>query len=446
MRRFGSALQLSLLVLAVLTTAAEAAPVVRAEVIPRQAVVGSPMRLRVTVLVPTWFTSSPDYPSFELAGLVVREPADGSYNVRERIGGVAHVGIVRDYLLYPLTAASYVIDDQVVHVHYAHPETRKPVHLARTLAPIRFDAIVPAAAAALEPFLATRRLSLEQSIEGDLAAPAVGDAITRTVTVTVADLPSMFVPPLIDDRPPAGLRAYARSPETEDVAGSAVGRSIGRRTETVSYLIEEPGDFVLPALKLRWWNRRTGTIEVAEAPALSFVVATPPVAESEGPPRPVLRRGVAILVVLGFAFAIAFVFAGRHRLQRLLDDWEHARARKANSEAVRYRELVHAVRRNEARLIYRQLGRWLDTVGSGESGLSSLQRLPGGEALVRSVGALERASYAGEPYSFDRSDRAALRAALGTTRRELAMTRKSAGSGALPALNPGGRDRAPASG
>lgn len=439
----------ALLAAVLLSGAAHARPIVRAVVSPRQAVVGSPMRLRVTVLVETWFTSAPDYPSFEVAGLVVREPADNSFNVRERIGGVTYAGIVREYLLYPQRAARYVLDGQVVHVHYAHPDTRKPVDIARNLAPVRFEATVPAAAQELDPFLATRRLVLEQSVDGDLDAPAVGDAIERAVTVTVNDLPSMFIPPLLAAEHPHGLRGYASSPETEDVPGREAGRSIGRRMESVTYMIEEPGDYVLPAVRLRWWNRRTGAIETAEVPAFAFAVPTPPAATP--PPDSTdaaAGRAVGLVPLVVFALLVALALAGRRRLRRVFEAWRASRARRADSEPVRFRQLSRAIGRAEPDVIYRRLKAWLQSIDGVSAELASLSTRPGCGPLAGSVSALERNLYAAGEYPVDRKARAALRAALPQARRVLCDTAGTSGTGrtgaalpALPTLNPGGARR-----
>jgi hypothetical protein len=117
---------------------------------------------------------------------------------------------------------------------------------------------------------------LEQEVEGAAGPLEVGDAITRTITVSVRNLPAMFIPPLIrDGEDLSGLRAYSRSPLSEDLPGREAGRTTGRRTESVTYPIEEPGNHTLPLVGLRWWNRRTGTIETAEAPAISLKVPLP---------------------------------------------------------------------------------------------------------------------------------------------------------------------------
>jgi len=76
--------QLLLYLLALTGTAAAQEPQVRAAITPGAVSVGEPARLTVTVLVPTWFTSPPTYPSLDLANAVTRLPPDSSYPTRAR--------------------------------------------------------------------------------------------------------------------------------------------------------------------------------------------------------------------------------------------------------------------------------------------------------------------------------------------------------------------------
>jgi hypothetical protein len=424
-------------------------PIVRAEVTPLSAIVGSPMQLQITLLVPTWFTSPPDYPSFEVAGLIVRQPPNSSYNARETIDGVAYSGIVREYQLYPQRAATYLLDDLVVNVAYAHPDTRKPVQVALKLRPIRFSGTIPAPASELDPFLATTRLVLEQKIEGAVDELEVGDAITRTITVRVRDLPAMFIPPLIPDGDDlSGLHAYPQSPLSEDLPGHEAGRTTGSRIESVTYVIEEPGGHTLPVLGLRWWNRRTGTIETTEVPAISFQVPVPTAAAGAadvGSASPTIGFGDRLIrfvigasVVLGLIVLLANVLGPRVR--GLVLEWDARRRRRAKSEPVRFRQLRRLLRRGEPRDIYRGLAAWLGSIDGAPVTLASLSGRPGCEALADSIATLGRGLYAedvGREHGLSRSARASLRRGLDDAHDSIVGVSgiRAAGS-ALPSLNP----------
>lgn len=430
-------------------------PIARAEVTPRSAIVGSPMKLKITLLVPTWFKSSPDYPSFEVAGLIVRRPPDSSHPVRETIDGVAYAGIIREYQIYPQREATYLLDDLIVNVAYADPDTRESVEVALKLNPLRFSGTIPAPASELDPFLATSRLLLEQEIEGEVDDLEVGDAITRTITVRVRNLPAMFIPPLFPDGPDtpdrkelSGLHAYPQSPLSEDLPGQEAGRTTGSRIESVTYVIEEPGDYTLPVVGLRWWNRRTGTIETTEAPAISFQVPVPATAagaDAVGSARPtagfgdrLIRFVIGLSVLLGLVILLARLLGARVR--GIVLEWDARRRRRAKSEPVRFRQIRRLLRRGDGHDIYRGLAVWLDSIGGARVTLASLSGRSGCERLAESVAGLERTLYAddvGWERSLSRDARASLRRGLEDARGSIVGVSgiRPAGTALLP-LNP----------
>jgi hypothetical protein len=432
-------------------SASPARPIARVEVVPRTAIVGSPMELRITILVPTWFTSAPDYPSFEVAGLIVRRPPNSSYNVRETIDSVVYAGIVREYQLYPQRAAIYLLDNLVVNVEYAHPDTRKPVEVVLKIRPIRFEGMIPTPASSLDPFLATSRLVLEQSTEGAIDELEVGDAIKRTITVRARDLPAMFIPPLIPEGEEiSGLRAYPQSPLSEDLPGREAGHTTGRRTESVTYVIEAPGEHTLPILTLRWWNRRTGRIETTEAPAISFRVPVPASsgATADGAAAAATGKFGDRLIRYGFATAMVLVLVAllasilRRRGRGLYSQWNARRRRRAASEPVRFRQLQRLARRGEPHEIYRALAVWLGSIAGAPVSLASLSGRSGCKTLAQAVATLERSLYADDvegERGFRRDARVLLGQGLIDARDSivfLGVTR--AGASSLPALNPTG--------
>jgi hypothetical protein len=430
-------------------SASPARPIARVEVIPRVAIVGSPMELRITILVPTWFTSAPDYPSFEVAGLIVRRPPNSSHNVRETIDGVVYAGIVREYQLYPQRAATYLLKDLVVNVEFAHPNTRKPIEVVLKIRPIRFEGMIPIPASSLDPFLATSRLVLEQSTEGAIDELEVGDAIKRTITIRARDLPAMFIPPLIpkgEEIP--GLRAYARSPLSEDLPGREAGHTTGRRTESVTYVIEAPGEHRLPTLALRWWNRRTGRIETTEAPAISFRVPVPESSEATTDGAAAAATGkfgdrlIRYLFATAMVLALVALLASILRRRGVYSQWNARRRRRAASEPVRFRQLQRLARRGEPHEIYQALAVWLGSIAGAPVSLASLSSRSGCKTLAQAVAMLERSLYADDvegDRGLSRDARVSLCRGLIDARDSivfLSVTR--AGASSLPALNPTG--------
>ena len=220
-------------------------PFAKIEIEPNSVIVGQPARLRVTVLVPTWFSKPAVYPSFELPNLITRLPPNSSFPTTERINGQNWSGIVRDYVLYPQSRARYVISDQRVRVAFADPQTRKPVSVTVDVPQVSLVATVPPGAESLDPFIAGSALTIEQKIEGETEDLAPGDAVVRIVTVTVQGAPVMFIPALLAMRHDQGYTAYAIEPELQEVLDARTGQLTSKRTERVTYVFEGSGELEL---------------------------------------------------------------------------------------------------------------------------------------------------------------------------------------------------------
>lgn len=118
-------------------------------------------------------------------------------------------------------------------------------------------------------WLPASQLTLEETWSGDLANVHVGDAVTRNVTMTATGLSSSLLPAIeYQDLP--GLRFYPDQPVREDTAnGDGV---IGKRSEGTAIVASQPGEFVLPEVKLPWWNTRTDMMEYATLPSRTIMV------------------------------------------------------------------------------------------------------------------------------------------------------------------------------
>lgn len=94
--------------------------------------------------------------------------------------------------------------------------------------------------------------------DGPIASVVAGSVFKRTITQQAGDVAAIALPP-----PPRtgaqGVRVYAGSPviTTERERGDTTGT----RSDTLSYLFQEPGTVTLPSIRYAWWNPSTETLE-----------------------------------------------------------------------------------------------------------------------------------------------------------------------------------------
>ena len=343
---------LALIILPLVLSAAawgQAQPVVRAEVKPESVLVGEPVELTVTVLVPTWFTRPPVYPTFELANAMTRLPSDSSFSIRERVGSESWSGIVRTYEIYPLLGASYRMAGQTMNVTFASPGS-DPISIDVEVPEVVLRGVVPEGAESLDPYLAGRRLELSLDIEGELDGLKAGDAIVLTYRAELDGLPAIFLPPLAPTLEFDGVSVYRDMPEVVD-------GDTARRTEKVTLVFDAGGEFSIPGMELSFWNSASQSIESATAGGMAVSVEGPPAAApvvSESTENRWQRIGVLIVA------AVALTLLLWRGIPVLLRRHRAAAERRRQTEGYAFRQLTRALGSGDSTAAYRALLLWIE--------------------------------------------------------------------------------------
>lgn len=151
-----------------------------------------------------------------------------------------------------------------------------------------------------------------------------GDAFTLTVQRRAADLSAMLLPPL-PVYETEGLAAYPDAPVVRDRSNR--GQLVGERTDRITWVVEQPGDYAIPAIRFQWWDPVGERLRDVTVPGQSFEAApapgAPPVegvtgaehAEGRGVSMSTVARVVLALVAVTLLAGIGW----RHRaaLRRL---------------------------------------------------------------------------------------------------------------------------------
>jgi hypothetical protein len=364
---------------------AQEAPIVRVEVTPDTVAVGESIELKVTVLVPTWFTKPPVYPNFELANAITRLPPDSSYSYRERVGNDSWPAIVRSYEVLPLLGANYRLNGQTMSVTYANPGSAA-LSVEVAVPEVSFRASVPAGAESLDPYIAGRRLKLSIDVEGDINDLDVGDALVLNYTAELDGLPAIFLPPLAPEFMFDGVSVYRDAATLED-------GSPARRSEKLTLVFESGGNFSVPDTELAFWNIDTQSIENAVADGFTIAVKGP-VAALEATQQPASRHIIWVAIAAGLGLAAIVVYscgpAWKARRSAKLE------ARK-RSEAYAFGAVQAALRTNDAAAAYRAILTWLGRLEPGLS-MRQLAREYGDAPLSAALDALSESIYAGTGY------------------------------------------------
>jgi len=431
------------------------APRARATLSPGAVVtVGQPVTLRVDVLVPSFFTGAPAFEQLDVDDAITVF-VDRGTNFTERENAVTWAGQDRSYTIYPQRSGAYEIGGVSVEVRY---RGESGIETATVTTPaIRFEARLPPEAEGLDYFIATTALTLEGSFDPRPDTIRVGDAFKRTITVTVTEALSIVIPPGDIDSV-SGLSVYPDPPRVDDTGGERGAVIVGRRIESVTYVAEAEGAYTLPGRELIWWDARDERLREEQLPALDFFVvpnpdlveeiALPPDSLDAGAPSEssanrrslgdLARRWAPGLVSLLFLLATT-TWLGRRYGSGWKSSFQEARARRADSEAIRFRLVRKAAVSNDPRATANALLTWLDSLEQGTATVAAFAATAADPALSRELEVLGRRLYgpeAGASTSLDWSG-AALVSHLATARSKLRAGRRSPTSTReLSALNP----------
>jgi BatD DUF11 like domain len=384
-------------------------PIVRARLEPAKGIiVGQPVHLVVEILVPNFFTGSPDFPTFELESAIVVLPEETPQNLNEQVNGQRYAGIRRTYFLYPQQAGDFRLPPAQVTVPYANTPPKTTVaHLA--LPQLTFHADIPVAAQGLGYFLPTTRLTMLQRWSAPLNKLRVGDTVERTITVTTIKMQGMLIPPLPWESP-TGIRIYPTEPKVQDQKTDRGEFVFGRRTQSAKYFIQKEGEYTLPAIELKWWNLSLNRVDTATLPSIQFTAAPNPsyVAELPPEPEPVITTQSKpinlwvqyrfwIRVVAPLTIATLFLVWLVYRyFPSLYHSIKARRERYHHSEAAYFHNLVLACRGNDPAKAYQWLLRWLTQFQSAKT-LDQFLEQTNDAALTQQVNSLSASLFASMP-------------------------------------------------
>lgn len=427
-----------------------AGPSVRVSLASKQPVlVGQQVHLLVTVVTPNYFTSAPPFPPLAVPGAIVTMPDETGTNATETIGGATYASIRKTYIFAAQQAGDFTLPPAEIAFTYGGDDG-KPQHAKVKLPPFKITARLPpgaaaAASAAGGAVVPVARVTIRQQFDRAGATFHVGEALVRTLDTTVEHTQAMMIPPPQAEAPD-GVRVFAADPVLTDQTSDREGLVAGHRTDRLTYVFEKTGNFMLPAVRVVWFDASAGQSRTAEALALDVTVAPGPpatgaiapeaasVAASAVAARPGHRWRVVDVAraVAAGAFAMLVLLVAGRWLGRHVPAWRARRAarraERATSEPVRFAALQAALHKGRPAEVYAAALQW------APGGMSAWVAACGDDALSDGWRALQAAVWA--PAVDTPWNAAAFGAALHRCRdvaRRAAAQRDA--RAALPALN-----------
>ncbi len=406
--------------------------VVRSSVTPAEAWVGQRVFLTLEVLGADGWAQITDMAEPEIPGTYVMRTESQGVRLSETIGRTNYTGQRYRLSVYCQRPGRVEIPSLPATVTVKRwgatpPEITRDVTIPATSMICK----LPPGAEGIRDLISTTQLQADQQWSSEPTIVDLGDAVTRTVTLSAVDVSGMAFPPM---RHPEieGVGIYPGEPSVSDTTDRGSLRC--ERVESVTYVLEEPGEVSLPAIVLSWWDIDDRILRRIELPGLELTVegelAPEPVVESDVVPTK--KPGDFAPLVAAAVVLVGLILWLGPRLVRGFRGWWIA---WQESEPVVFRKVLSAMRGGDAGTISAAVMRWLDRFdpGARPARLDLFLRDHGDEETRAAAATLARCLATSDPFT----DRRAMGRGLKAARRHLLRSRlnQQKATGVLPELN-----------
>lgn len=230
---------------------------------------GQRVALTLEVATDTGFTGGTRIGIPEVPGLVIVQSEQFATNATETREGTSWV-IQRWTLdVFPQRAGEFTLGPVPVHVRVNAGASGDATGELRSLRH-QISVTVPKSLAKKARWVAAPAFTVSQSFDRPLDSLAVGDAFEQEIRFEATDVMAKMLPGYPVHRQ-AGLAAHPAPATLEDNVNR--GQMLASRSERISYVIEQPGQFLIPATEFYWWNTQRAELEVLSLPETRIDVA-----------------------------------------------------------------------------------------------------------------------------------------------------------------------------
>ena len=197
---------------------------------------------------------------------------DAEYS--EILNGKRYRIIERDFIIIPQRSGEFTINGPIFQGDVITNSRQSFGFFNRTetvsrVGPVQKLSVLPIPNSVSGAFLPSEFVDLHQEWSTEPDEWRVGEPVTRTITLTAVGLTESLLPDINDEYPP-DIKTY---PDQASTATAENDQSlVAQRTESIALIPSRSGQYVLPPVKVEWFNVATENIEVAELPARSITV------------------------------------------------------------------------------------------------------------------------------------------------------------------------------
>ena len=222
------------------------------------AVARQKLALVVEIATDSWFSGGTRLTLPEVPGLVIMQTEQFASNASETRN--SRTWVVQRWTLdiYPQRAGEFTIPPISAKVRVNADESGDVDGVLQSPA-TRFSASLPPGMEADQVWVAAPAFTASQNFDRELQGLRVGDAIERELRFEASDVMAMMLPEFTPGKQP-GLGIYPSPPELENTSNRGTVRAL--RKQRVSYVVEQAGEYRLPAREFFWWDTTRKELQI----------------------------------------------------------------------------------------------------------------------------------------------------------------------------------------
>jgi len=220
-------------------------------------VAGQQLNLFIEIATDKWFSGGTRVGRFEVEDAIVLQREKFAVNSSRKELGQSWTVQMWTLTVYPQRSGLFEIPTIPIRVSIAGENLESIVGEIQT-SPLSFTTHKPEELDIADNWVATTRFEVRESFNKPIEELKTGDALVRTINMSADDLPAMMLPGFTAEEIP-GLAIYRKPPKVNDKVNR--GDYIAERTEILTYVFEQAGDYALPPRTFYWWNTASETVE-----------------------------------------------------------------------------------------------------------------------------------------------------------------------------------------
>ncbi len=240
----------------------------------RSVYVQQSFRVTITVYTSTWFTAPLEFGHLQIPNAFII-PFERTIPGVFHVNGKQYAGVQFYYIVFPYKAGDFSIPPVEITAH-TPPEGSSTAQSIVLHTEVQKFTVrdVPDKMKEYGDWFVAKDVSLQQHWSKPLKDIKAGDVVKRTVTVNAKGTLPQFIPDLSAQEKVDWASTYPQEAALKDTRDEADAN--GSRTQTVTYLFEKEGDFVMPAIRIAWWNPFTNQTHVKTIDTVRIHVAANP--------------------------------------------------------------------------------------------------------------------------------------------------------------------------